>query len=131
MRGLGISTPCQSPPPALIPVLPGYSVTVQYPPPYVFLIPSPSVLVVCGVRLFRVCRELLSQAKIEIIQLVVPGVAGPHGCKYLTDVTKVLLYRLLLDRDTAGSQKAGAHGLGKDLEERDRISNILEVGWDS
>ena len=52
--------------------------------------------------LFYIDCELLSQAKVEITQRVVPGVAGPHGGKYLPDGTKVLFHGPLLDGDPAG-----------------------------
>ena len=51
--------------------------------------------------LLHVCRELLSQAKVDIAQLVGPGVSGPHVYKYLPNGTKVLFHRPLLDRDPA------------------------------
>ena len=77
-----------------------------------------------------VCGELPPQPKVELAQLVVPGVVGPHCCKYLADETKVLFHGPLLDRDSAVCQKAGTHALGKDLKERDMVPDALEVGRD-
>ena len=62
-----------------------------------------------------VCHKLLSQEKIELAQLVVPGVAAPHGCKYLPNGTKVLFHGLLLDRDPSGLQKVIAPAVGPPL----------------
>ena len=49
--------------------------------------------------LFRVCCDLLFQAKVDLDQLVVTGVAVPHGCEYLPNGTKVLLHGPLIERD--------------------------------
>ena len=54
------------------------------------------------VILFGVCGELPSQPKVELAQLVVPGVVGTHGCKYLLGGTKVFFYGPLLDGCSAG-----------------------------
>ena len=80
--------------------------------------------------LFRVSRELSAQAKVEFSQLIVPGFAGPNGCKYLPDGIKVLFQGPLIDGYPAGCQKADSHALGKDLGERYGISDALEVGSD-
>ena len=40
--------------------------------------------------LLGVGGELPAQPKVDLVQLVVPWVAGPHGCKYLPNGTKVL-----------------------------------------
>ena len=86
----------------------------------------------CSRRVFFcIGRNLLSQAKVELSQLVAPGVAGAQGCEYFPNVTKVPLHGPLLDEYPAGFQKAGAHNIGEDLEERYGIANTLEVGCDS
>ena len=79
---------------------------------------------------FCIGSELSAQAKVEISQLVGPGVTGPHSCKYFPGGTKVLFHEPLLDGYSLGYQKSGAHMPGKDLEERDRIPDALEVVWD-
>ena len=81
--------------------------------------------------LLHICCELSSQAKVKLAQLVLPGVAVPHGCIYMPYGMKVLFYGPLLDRDLAGFQKSGVHALGKNLEERGEIPDTLELGWDS
>ena len=57
-----------------------------------------------------------------------PGIASPHGCKYFFDGTKLLFHGPLLDRGPDGFQKSGVHALAKDMEERDRVFDTLEVG---
>ena len=66
--------------------------------------------------LFCVSGKLSAQAKVDLDQLVVPGVAGPHGWKYFPDGKKVLFHGPLLNGNPAGCQKAGAHMLGKDMK---------------
>ena len=56
-----------------------------------------------GVLLY-VGHELLSQVNVELSQLVVTGVVGPHGCKYLADRSNLLIYRPLLDGAPCGCQ---------------------------
>ena len=73
-----------------------------------------------------VSRKFSSQAKVDLAQLVVPRVSGPHVCQYLIDGTKVLFRGPLLDRDPAGFQKAGEHELQKYLEETDRTHDTLD-----
>ena len=75
--------------------------------------------------------EFPAQPKVKLAQLVLPWVDGPHRCEYFPNVTKVLFHRTSLGGHPAGGQKAGAHTLGKELEERGGISNAFEVGWDS
>ena len=65
--------------------------------------------------LICVSRELSSQAKVKLPQLVVSKFSVPHGCKYFTNGTKVLFHGPLLDWDTAGCQKASARTLGEYL----------------
>ena len=77
-----------------------------------------------------VCGKLTDQPKVELDQLVVPGVFGPHGCTYFPNGTKVLFHGPLLDGGSAGFQKAGVHALSRNMEERYRVSYALEFGWD-
>ena len=58
------------------------------------------------------------------------GVVGPHGCKYLTNLAGELLDRLLLDGLPLRGSKAGMDALGENLEERNRVLNVFEVGGD-
>ena len=81
--------------------------------------------------LFHVSHDSLSQSKVELAKLVVPRVAGPHFCEYLSNGTKVLFHGPLIGRDLAGFHKADAHALRKYLEERDGIPDTLGVNWDS
>ena len=53
---------------------------------------------------FCVGRDLLSQAKVKLFQLVVPGVIFPHSYKYLANQLGVLLHRPLLDGSPYGCQ---------------------------
>ena len=78
--------------------------------------------------LFRVGGKLLAQAKVELSQLVVPGVSGPHCCKYFPDGTKVLFHGHIIDGYPSGRKKAGAYMLIKDLDEMDGISKDLDFG---
>ena len=52
-----------------------------------------------GGVLFGACGELIAQPKVNLSQLVVTGVVGPHVYKYLPDRTKVLFQGPLLDGD--------------------------------
>ena len=79
--------------------------------------------------LLCVSRELLSQAKVELAQLVVPKFDGPHGYEYIPDGTKVLFHGYLLDRNPSGFQKSVVHALRKEMEESYGIPNTLEVVW--
>ena len=51
--------------------------------------------------LICVSCNLLSQAEVDIYQLVVPRVAGPHGCEDLPNGTKLLFRRPFLDMDSS------------------------------
>ena len=79
--------------------------------------------------MFGACGKLTAQPKVNLSQLVVPGVVVPHGYEYLPDGTKVLFHGPLLDGDSNGCYKAGAHALGENLDKRGGIPNALEVGW--
>ena len=65
---------------------------------------------------FNVNNDLSAQSKVNVSQLFFPGVAGPHGCKYLPDVTKLLFRGPLLYWDPNSCQKDGGHGLRENLE---------------
>ena len=47
--------------------------------------------------LFCVSCKFLDQVKVKLSQLVVPEVAGHHGCEYIPGGTKVPLHRTILD----------------------------------
>ena len=66
--------------------------------------------------LLHVSCEFSSHEKVNISQLFFPGVAGPHGCKYFPDVTKLLFRGPLLYWDPNSCQKDGGHGLRENLE---------------
>ena len=72
--------------------------------------------------------QLASQPKVELPHAFVAGVVSPHGCKYLTNIEEVFLDRLLLDRFPLHGQKAGTYAIGENLEERNGVINIFEVG---
>ena len=58
------------------------------------------------------------------------GVVGPQGCKDLTNLAEVFLDRFLLDRLPLRRHKAGMDALGENLEERNGVLNVFEVGGD-
>ena len=60
--------------------------------------------------------------------MVVEGVIAPHGCKYLSILAEVLLDRSLLDKLTLRRQMAGTDAFGANLEERNGVLNVFEVG---
>ena len=60
--------------------------------------------------LFLVRRQMASLSKIEFSHLVVSGVVGPHGCKYLTD-----------------QAKCGTDTLSRNLEEGNGVLTVFEV----
>ena len=80
--------------------------------------------------LLCVGRGLSSQEKIDISQSVVPGVSGPHGCKYLADRPKLLLHRPIPDGSPCGCQDYGTDVLGEDMEERGGFVYSLGIGRD-
>ena len=69
--------------------------------------------------------------KVEIYQLVVSRVTGPHGYKYLPGGMKLMFHRPFIGWDPAGNQKFGTHTLGEDLEETYGVPDTLEVVWDT
>ena len=77
--------------------------------------------------LFGIGGKLRAQPKVGISQRVVPRVAGSHGCKYLPDGNKEFFCVSLIYGYPAFCQKADAHALGEDLEERDGIPDALEA----
>ena len=62
--------------------------------------------------------------------MVVLGVVGTHKCEYLTNRSDILLNISLLDRLPLCIQKASTYALGENLEERNGVLNLLEVGGD-
>ena len=81
--------------------------------------------------LLGVGGEFPAHPKVDLSQLVVPWIAGPHCCKYLPDGTNLLFHGALLDWYTSGCHKSDAHSLCEDLEKGEGIADALEVGWDS
>ena len=60
---------------------------------------------------------MASKAKVNLYQLVVPGVIRPHKGNDLSNGPDIFLNRALLDEDTPRGKKEYTHTLGKDLEE--------------
>ena len=58
------------------------------------------------------------------------GVVGPHGCKDFTNLAEVLLDISLLDMLPLRGQKAVTDTLGENLEEKNGVLNVFEVGGD-
>ena len=78
----------------------------------------------------RVGHIFLSQAKVNISQLVVTGYIVPHVCKYLAGRPKLLLHRPLLDGSPCGFHNSVMDALGKYLEERNGIGDALDISGD-
>ena len=58
------------------------------------------------------------------------GVVGTHKCEYFTNRAEILLDITLLDRLPLRRQKASTYALGENMEERNGVLNVLEVGGD-
>ena len=75
-------------------------------------------------------RQLASQPKVELTNAVVLGVVGTHKCKYLTNRAEILLDISVLDRLPLRRHNASTNALGENMEERNGVLNVLEVGVD-
>ena len=72
--------------------------------------------------------QLASQPKVKLPHVVVACVVVPHICKYLTDQAEVFIDRSLLDRLPLRGKKAGTDALVENMEERNGVLNVFEVG---
>ena len=85
----------------------------------------------CWKRIFLLIGcQLASLEKVNIYHAVVAGVVGPHGCKYLTNGAEVLIERSLLDGIHLHGKNSRTDGLGKNLDEWNRVFDAFEVGGD-
>ena len=80
--------------------------------------------------LLLIGRQLASQPKFKLTNVVVLGVVGTHKCEYFTNRAEILLDISLLDRLPLRRQKSSTYALGENLEEKNGVLNVLEVGGD-
>ena len=71
--------------------------------------------------------QLASHPKVDFSHVVMAGVIGTHGCKYLTDGAELLLDQSLLVGITLCRKKSGTDVVGKKMEERNRVFGAFKV----